>query len=63
MFKNALHSIILAFFRRMANKMNLEYYDFRISVNGKKEKIHVMITKKFVEGEPEQGVDLTEYLK
>ena len=63
MFKNALHFIILAFFRRISNRMNLEYYDFRISVNGKKEKIHVMITKKFVESEPEQGVDLTEYLK
>ena len=63
MFKNALHFIILAFFRRIVTRLGLEYYDFRISVNGKKDKIHVMITKKFVEGDSEQDMDITEYLK
>ena len=63
MLKNALHSIILAFFRTIVTRLGLEYYDFRISVNGKKDKIHVMITKKFVEGDSEQNMDITEYLK
>lgn len=63
MFKNALHFIIMAFFRRIANNMNLEYYDFRVVVNGKKDKIHVTITKKYEEGDAERYMDLSEYLK
>lgn len=56
--KNALHSIIFAFFRLIVDKLGLEYYEFKINVNGKNDKIHVMITRKLCEDQSQSKMDM-----
>lgn len=58
MLKNHLHFVIFAFFRRIVNKMGLEHYEFKVSINGKNEKMHVMITRKLCEDTEQSKMDM-----
>ena len=61
MFKSMWQFIILAFFRRLAND-GMEYCDVKVVLRGRKEKIHVFVTKNWKEGEEPEGMDTSRYL-
>ncbi|MDP2941953.1 MAG: hypothetical protein Q8O36_00340 [Candidatus Omnitrophota bacterium] len=54
----SLQYIIFAFFRHIVDKMGLEHYEFKINVNARGEKIHVMITRKLCEDQGQSKVDI-----
>jgi len=58
MSKPSLNFIIFAFFRYIVDKLGLEHYEFKINVNARGERIHVMITKKLCEDQGQSKVDI-----
>ncbi len=56
--KPSLQFIIFAFFRYIVDKLGIEHYEFKINVNAKNEKIHVMITRKLCEDQRQSKMDI-----